>query len=87
MQITDGVDNRKGRWVVPDRDVKFAPVVYTGKQIKARADVTVRPNRSCKTLGSGSGYDPVNIPFVTQLLILTTQVNLNLIQQELQMVC
>lgn len=60
---TDGVDNRKGRWVVLDRDVKFAhQVVYTGKQIKGRADVTAGSIGVVKLWDPGSGYDPVNTP-------------------------
>ena len=60
---TDGLDNRKGRWVVLDRDVKFThKVVYTGATIKGRADVTAGSIGVVKLWDPGSGYDPVNTP-------------------------
>ena len=60
---TDGKDNRKGRWVVLDRDVKFThKIVYTGATIKCRADVTAGSIGVVKLWDPGSGYDIVNTP-------------------------
>tara|TARA_R110000851_G_scaffold4487_11_gene18297 strand:+ start:2697 stop:8285 length:5589 start_codon:yes stop_codon:yes gene_type:complete len=59
----DGLDNRKGRWVVVNRDVTFNhKLVYTGATILGRAEVAAGSIGIVKIWEPGSGYDPVNTP-------------------------